>query len=216
MLLWIIMYWYASIRANLNIGVRHLIPVYGFTFILLSGQLVNICNKISFKKFLTTYYILLATLLGWYLYENLSIYPYYLTYFNQAALIRPSWAIKGPAYVPGGHNYVVDSNVDWGQDLKRFAKWVNDNNIKKINFDYFGWADQSYYLGDNFNWIWAGKYTSIESFLAENPNGGYIAVSASFYMGSRGKPETSYAWLDNYKPVTIIGNSIFVWYIPPR
>ena len=216
MLLWLALYWYTSIRSNLNIGVRHLLPVYGFTFILLSGQLVKIGKSINPKKFLTTYYILLATILGWYLYENLSVYPYYLTYFNQVALLRPSWAPAGQAgYIPGGHNYVVDSNLDWGQDVKRLAKWVEKNNIQKISLDYFGWADQNYYLKDKLVWITAGKYKNAREFLADNPEGGYIAVSASFYMGSREKPETSYAWLENYKPVTVIGNSIFVWYIPP-
>jgi hypothetical protein len=216
MMLWIALYWYSSIKANLNIGVRHLIPAYGFTYILIAGALVNVCLRIKSKKILTTFYIMLAALFGWYLCENLSIYPYYLSYFNQTAQIRPSWAPPGKAYIPGGHNYVVDSNLDWGQDLKRLAEWVEVNQIRRINFDYFGWADQSYYLGNNFNWIWAGRYNSTEAFLAENPNGGYIAVSASFYMGSRGNPQTSYSWLDSYQPVAIIGNSIFIWYIPPR
>lgn len=219
MLAWIGLYWFVSIRANLNIGVRHLMPVYGFTFILLSDALVKICNSLSSKKLLTTYYLLLTTLFGWYLYENLSIYPYYLTYFNQIVLLRPSWAPAGQAgYIPGGHHYVVDSNLDWGQDLKRLADWVEKNNVKKISLDYFGWSDQSYYLKDNFVWISAGRYKNTDDFLKENPEGGYLAVSASYYMGSREIRQladgTSYAWLDDYKPVTVIGNSIFVWYIP--
>jgi len=203
MLLWIALYWYTSITSNLNIGVRHLMPVYGFTFILLSGALVKICTSLN-RKSLFAFCFLLFALLGSYLFENLKVYPYYLTYFNQIA--------GGPS---GGYRYVVDSNIDWGQDLKRLADWVEKNDIKKINFDYFGWADQSYYLGNNFNWIWRGRYKNVDDFLKDNPNGGYIAVSASFYMGSFENPETSYAWLDSYEKVTTIGNSIFVWYIPP-
>ena len=216
MLAWLALYWFVSIRANLNIGVRHMMPIYGFTFILLSGGLVSIYKSFqNSKKKLYTFNFLLLTLLGWYLYENLKIYPYYLTYFNQVALLRPSWAPAGPGYIPGGHNYVVDSNLDWGQDLKRLADWVEKNNIKKISLDYFGWSDQTYYLKDKLVWIWAGKYNNPREFLVDNPDGGYIAVSATFYMGSREKPETSYAWLDDYKPLTVIGNSIFVWYISP-
>ena len=147
---------------------------------------------------------ILVCLFGWYLVENLRVYPYYLTYFNQVA--------GGPS---GGYRYAVDSNLDWGQDLKRLADWVNKNNIKKISLDYFGWSDQTYYLKDKLVWISAGKYKSAREFLLDNPNGGYIAVSATFYQGSRQKPETSYAWLDDFKPVTVIGNSIFVWYIAP-
>ncbi len=208
MLAWILLYWFVSIRSNLNIGVRHLMPVYGFTFILLAGVLVKITTLINSKKILTTYYLLLTTLFGWYLYENLSVYPYYLTYFNQVA--------GGPS---GGYRYVVDSNLDWGQDLKRLTDWVENppagGNINKISLDYFGWSDQTYFLKEKLVWISSGKYKNANEFLLDNPDGGYIAVSASFYMGSFEKPETSYAWLENYKPVTVIGNSIFVWYISP-
>lgn len=212
MLTWLAIYWYASITANLNIGVRHLMPTYGFVFILLAGQLSEITDRIKnyelriMKKFSRTiiHYSLfvIPLLLGWYLFENLKVFPYYLTYFNQVA--------GGPK---GGYLYVVDSNVDWGQDAKRLADWVNANKITKISLDYFGWADAGYYLGNKYDWINAGRYKNAREFLADNPGGGYIAVSKSFFMGSMGNPEASYAWLDSYKPVADIGNSIFVWKI---
>jgi len=220
MLLWLAMYWYLSINANLNIGVRHLLPTYGFVFILLAGQISQILTKLktkiekvktttkkfkpvfsfSLSFFIFTFYFLL----GWYVYENVSVYPYYLTYFNQVA--------GGPS---GGHRYAVDSNLDWGQDLKRLTMWVEDNDIDKIHLDYFGWADQKYYLKDKLVWINAGTYKDKRDFLAENPDGGYLAVSASFYMGSREDPVNNYIWLDAYRPIATIGNSIFVWEIRP-
>lgn len=204
MLTWFAIYWYASITANLNIGVRHLMPTYGFVYILLTGQLANLGNRlkmISRKRYIAAGW-LVGILLGWYLFENIRVFPYYLTYFNQT--------VGGPK---GGHIYVVDSNVDWGQDVKRLADWVEDNKIKKISLDYFGWADAGYYLGNKYVWINAGRYKNAREFLADNPDGGYIAVSKSFFMGSREKIETSYAWLDFYTPIADIGNSIFVWHI---
>jgi len=216
MLLWLAFYWYASITANLNIGVRHLMPTYGFVFILLAGQISKIYGKIFNKKHLITYCLLLATLFSWYLYENISIYPYYLTYFNQTALLRPSWIPENRiGYIPGGHNYVVDSNIDWGQDAKRLAEWVEKNDIPKIHLDYFGWADAGYYLGNKYVWLTRTQYNSPVEFLKDEPQGGYIAVSASFFMGAQQYPDTGYIWLNNYKPIAVIGNSIFVWYIPP-
>lgn len=218
MLTWLAIYWYASITANLNIGVRHLMPTYGFVFILLAGQLIKIIENAKSKmqnhsskskifNFKLSFFILnftLFTLFGWYLFENLNVFPYYLTYFNQT--------VGGPK---NGYLYVVDSNVDWGQDAKRLADWVDKNKITKISFDYFGWADASYYLGNKYVWINAGRYKNAREFLRDNPGGGYIAVSKSFFMGSMGNPETSYAWLDSYTPVADIGNSIFVWHITP-
>jgi len=204
MFLWLAIYWYSSIKANLNIGVRHLLPTYGFIYIILAGQLTSFGSliKMAGRKMFIVFASLLAVLFGWYLYENLNVYPYYLTYFNQT--------VGGPK---GGYLYVVDSNVDWGQDAKRLADWVNVNKIQKISLDYFGWADAGYYLGNKYVWINAGRYKNAREFLADNPGGGYIAVSKSFYMGSREKEETSYAWLDAYTPIADIGNSIFVWHI---
>jgi len=207
MLLWLAIYWYLSISSNLNIGVRHLLPTYGFVFIMLAGQLSKIIRNSkleirNYKAKIKIVPILIFALLGWYIVDVVRVHPYYLTYFNQLA--------GGPA---GGHRYAVDSNLDWGQDLKRLTMWVEENNINKIHFDYFGWANQSYYLKDKLVWIGAGTYKDARDFLAQNPNGGYIAVSASFYMGSRGDPVNNYIWLDAYRPIATIGNSIFVWKI---
>ena len=138
---------------------------------------------------------------AWLLAETLMIFPYYLTYFNQLA--------GGPA---GGHRYVVDSNLDWGQDLKRLADWVNVNNIQKISLDYFGWADQTYYLGNKLIWIRNGQYKNVVDFLRDNPSGGYLAVSATYYQQSI-VSDKNYLWLTKHQPLTVIGNSIFVWHI---
>ncbi len=204
MLVWLAVYWYTSIRANLNIGVRHLMPVYGFTYILLSGAVMSAYHYYTHqaKKILT---LLLAILLGWYLVENIRVYPFYLSYFNQLA--------GGPS---GGYKIVADSNLDWGQDAKRLADWLRENNIQeKVHLDYFGWTDPSYYYQNKYLYLYAGKYKSLKEFLNENPQGGWIAISATFYMGSRERPDTSYEWLDPIKPVTVMGNSIFVWHITP-
>ncbi|MEK9158334.1 MAG: glycosyltransferase family 39 protein [Patescibacteria group bacterium] len=200
MALWVFIYMVVSIRSNLNIGIRHLMPIYGFLYILVAGQFKNILGQLNFKKWPT---IVVTILCVWYAGEFVSVYPYYLTYFNEFA--------GGPS---GGHRYVVDSNVDWGQDLWRLGDFVKENEITTIYSDYFGWADPTYYLGSTFNGIRGGRFTSKQSFLAENPNGGWLAISSTFYQES-GATDKSYAWLDKIKPKTIIGNSILVWHIVP-
>lgn len=199
-LLWIIIYWGSSINANVNIGIRHLIPVYGFTYILLAGQIKLLYEKIKFKKL---YVAIVGLVCAWFLAETVVVFPYYLTYFNQTA--------GGPS---GGYRYVVDSNLDWGQDLKRFADWVEKNNIQKINLDYFGWADQAYYLGNKFYWIIGGKYKTKEQFLIDNPTGGYLAISGTYFQQSI-VSDKNYIWLTAHQPTAVIGNSIFVWHIVP-
>lgn len=224
MLLWLIIYWGLSIYSTLNIGVRHLLPVYPFAIILVSGQLAKIVSRhrnsgktysaevVNIKngsERTPKFYILIFTLcilLGWYILETIRVYPYFLTYFNQIA--------GGPA---GGHRYVVDSNLDWGQDLKRFSDWVKENNVSKIELDYFGWADPYYYLRDRYIWTNSTKYRDANDFKARNQSDGWLAVSATFLMGSQGPyddpKDPNYLWLNSYRPVTVIGNSIFVYRI---
>lgn len=193
MLLWIAIYWTTSIKNNLNIGVRHLLPTYPFLIIMVAGQISRIRYKIKYFSGIVVF------LLAWYVAENIKVWPYYLAYFNQLA--------GGPS---GGYRYVVDSNLDWGQDLKRLSQWAKENGVEEIHLDYFGWSDPAYYLGSKFIWLTAGQYKSAKDFV-DKTSGGYLAVSANFYMNSREKPETSYVWLDRYKPVAVIGNSIWVW-----
>jgi hypothetical protein len=208
MLLWLVVYWAVTINSSLNIGVRHLLPIYPFAILLVSGQIAKIVKRakenfnLKSKALIFTVFFLLS----WYVVENIKVYPLYLTYFNQVA--------GGPS---GGYRYVTDSNLDWGQDLIRFSDWVKENNIPKIEFDYFGWADQSYYLGSNFEWLWREKYSGAEDFKARNKSDGWLAISITYLQETQGPIERpqypNYLWLKSYQPVAIIGHSIFVYRI---
>lgn len=200
--IWAIFYWFTSINANLNIGIRHLIPVYGATAILVAGQLSVLYKHVAIKT-RKAYLIFIGVMCAWLLVETLMVFPYYLSYFNQFT--------GGPS---GGYRYVVDSNLDWGQDLKRLADWVDAHGIQKISLDYFGWSDQTYYLKNKLVWIRNGQYTNAKDFLRDNPEGGFIAVSATYYQQSI-VSDKNYSWLEKYQPVTVVGNSIFIWRITP-
>ena len=222
----------AGITSKLNIGIRYMLPILPFIYILVSGQITQLLNSIKNKDALQyapvskhKYFvskILLFTLLGWYLLANLNIYPSYLAYFNEL--------IGGP---DKGYLYLTDSNLDWGQDLKRLDKWVDNYNescnningasennlcanltrqpIKKIKVDYFGGGVPAYYLGDKFT-EWHSEY---------GPTNGWIAISATFLQMSKHYEQTknqpSYKYLlENHSPVAKIGYSIFVYYIEPQ
>jgi len=202
----IILYWGSSLSSPLNIGIRHVLPTFAFIFALVSSQIVYWMrvtpgeNRIIFAL----KYLLILGLMTWQIFSILKVYPSYLSYFNELA--------GGPS---GGYRYVVDSNLDWGQDLKRLAKWVNDNGIDKIYVDYFGGGDAKYYLGDKFQPWWGTRSPN------DLQSGDLLAVSATFLQGGRGTPvpgftqdHNYYNWLDKYQPITTIGNSIFIYQMP--
>jgi hypothetical protein len=203
MLAFIGVYWTTSLTSNLNIGVRHLLPVFPFTFALVSlgvAKWIEGIKKPPLKKMATSF---VAVLLGWYIISSLSCFPHFLAYSNELS--------GGPdkTYI-----YTVDSNLDWGQDLKRLKRWVDEKEIDKIYLDYFGGGDAEYYLKEKYLPWWGDRDES------EFPKGNYLAVSATFLQGGRGEPvpgfEQSsgyYRWLDKYEPVAKIGYSIFIYYI---
>ena len=198
-LLFLGIYWAASIASPLNIGVRHLLPVLPLTILLVSRQIVELLEKSHLKPKCA----LLGLLLAWQVLEVISIYPHFLAYFNEL--------VGGPN---NGYIYVVDSNLDWGQDLKRLEGWVKANGIEKIYVDYFGGGSAEYYLKQKFMPWWGTR--SEKEF--EKPN--YFAISASILQGGTGTPVAGfnqsfsyYSWLNKYNPVAKIGYSIFVYYI---
>ncbi len=199
MLVFIGIYWTSSLTSNLNIGVRHLLPVLPFTFILASSVTVNWLKQ----PLLKLRYLLLGALVLWQAVSVTAVYPHFLAYFNELA-----------GGSDKGYIYTVDSNLDWGQDLKRLNKWLDQKGIDKIYVDYFGGSDAEYYLKTKFIPWWGNRDKK------ELPKGSYLAVSATFLQGGRGtpipelnQPSGIYNWLDAYKPVAKIGYSIFVYYI---
>jgi hypothetical protein len=193
MLSFIVLYWYVSITGNLNIGLRHLFPTLPFMYILIAKE-VSVFEKNITKKFQKYFWIIVFLLVTWIMAEVAFAYPSYLAYFNET--------VGGSK---NGYKYVTDSNVDWGQDLKRLEKFVSDNKIQKIRVDYFGGGDVAHYLGD--------KAIPWHSALGQEP--GWYAISATFLQNSlyykitEGTPD--YEWLRERTPTTNIGGSILIY-----
>ncbi|MCX6763101.1 MAG: glycosyltransferase family 39 protein [Candidatus Moranbacteria bacterium] len=195
MLSFIALYAYISITGNLNIGFRHLFPILPFMYILIAKEATVFGNSIT-KNHRKYFWTIISILVIWLAAEAAFAYPSYLAYFNET--------VGGSK---NGYKYVTDSNVDWGQDLKRLTKWVDDNHIEKIRVDYFGGGDVKHYLGD--------KAILWHSDDGQEP--GWYAISATFLQNSlyykitEGKPD--YEWLRERTPYTNIGGSILIYKI---
>lgn len=199
MFVFLAIYWAFSLRSNLNIGVRHLLPVFPFTILLVSCGVTSWLARRPSKIKTGLVFLFLI----WQIITVVAIYPSFLAYFNEL--------VGGPQ---NGYKYVADSNLDWGQELKRLKTWTDQNNIDKIYIDYFGGADVKYYFADKYiSWNGTGA-------PQEMPKGSYLAVSATLLQAGRGKPAPGftqpsgyYRWLDKYTPIAQIGYSIFVFKI---
>ena len=112
-----------SVSGNLNIGHRHLAPLYPLLFVV-TGGLTRFDLSARVQR------VALAVLLAGYASSFAFATPRYLSYFNLLA---------GGAR--NGWHYLLDSNIDWGQDLVRLGQWTEQHDVDEIYLIYFGTAD---------------------------------------------------------------------------
>ncbi|KKT88127.1 MAG: 4-amino-4-deoxy-L-arabinose transferase [Parcubacteria group bacterium GW2011_GWC1_45_14] len=197
LLSFIIIYSFVSITGNLNIGFRHLFPIFPFAYILLSKKIFSYRRKDHHKKNFIN--VMIVTMVFWLIIEAVASYPYYISYFNQVA--------GGPS---SGYQYVTDSNADWGQDIKRLKTYLEENpRIDKIRVNYFGGGDVNHYLGEDKVISWWDARRPVEN--------GWYAISVLFIQESlhdeRKSVEENYSWLKKYSPVAQVGTSILIYHV---
>jgi 4-amino-4-deoxy-L-arabinose transferase-like glycosyltransferase len=187
-----------SLFNSLQIGVRHVLPVYPLLMIGASPWLVWLLQGWRSPGTGTRRFAAVAGGLAvfWYAAGTVAVAPRYLQYFNEAA---------GGA--SGGHRYLVDSNIDWGQDLIRLREYMDDQGLERINLAYFGRVHPA---------VYGIRFQPLERGRSQGPT----AVSATFLMGRPyfwflgGRlgwvPSGTYTWLQQYEPVARVG-SMFVY-----
>jgi 4-amino-4-deoxy-L-arabinose transferase-like glycosyltransferase len=197
------LYWAITLSGSLDIGIRHLLPTVPLMYLFIARSIDPIFNshlpKIKPTQKLVLQ-ILTLFLIVWYVVTSILTYPFYLSYFNELTWGQPKY------------KYLVDSNLDWGQDMKRLANYVNANpQIDKIKIDYFGGSVPNYYINQNKIIDWHSD---------QGPATGWFAISAEYFQMSKlvgvEQGKWDYSWLEQFKPVTIIGNSILVFDITPQ
>jgi len=134
--LWILLsvYWAVALGSNLNIGHRHILPTYPAVYILAGAAACwfNAPRRIAAGA-------ALAACLLWFSVESLTIRPHYLAYFNQLA--------GGP---PHAYRHLVDSSLDWGQDLPGLKRWLDRHQLSgqagtPVYLSYFGSGSPDHY-----------------------------------------------------------------------
>ncbi len=122
-------------------------------------------------------------ILAWHALEAARIFPDHLTYFNQLA--------GGPK---NGYRWLRDSNIDWGQDLKGLGEFVGARGYREVVLMYYGSADPAYY-----------GIPAVEATPAD-----YEHPRATVYALAVHHIDTM-KWFERYRPVKVIGNSIWVY-----
>jgi hypothetical protein len=174
------------IQSRINIGIQHVLPVYPFVFIWIAAVLFGRRVEVSFL-IRSTAMICLALVAA----ESLTAFPHYMGFFN-----APSGGTRM------GWKYVVDSNLDLGQDLKQLQWYLARHGISNVCLGYFGAAPPAYFG------ITSRAFPS--SLEEARQSGCVVVVSVTSLMYDRVQQQ-SYRWLDQLMPTDYVGSSFWIY-----
>jgi 4-amino-4-deoxy-L-arabinose transferase-like glycosyltransferase len=173
-------------------GVRYMLPAFPFLLVL-AGRGVDFALGRGRAGA-----VAVAALLVWQLAACAVAAPHHLAYFNELA-----------GGTDRARRLLLDSNLDWGQDLGRLKQYMDARGLSTICLGYFGHVDPKVYGID---------YTIAPA----APAPGLCAISANFLAGYpyaityagekiRGVKKGSWTWFDRLTPVARVGSSIYVF-----
>lgn len=181
LLLFSLVYWLFAITSHLNIGQRHLLPLYPAWFIL-AGVVGSRMVRSQTRWVLPAALVLCA----WHAVESWRVRPHYLTYFNEIA--------GGPT---GGHRFLVDSSLDWGQGLPDLQHWLTAHPHQgPLYLSYFG-SDDPLRYGIHATRIGDLYFDFAPRQLVPHLTGGRYCISAT--MLQRVYTQVRGPWTDDYE-----------------
>ena len=170
-----------GIAAHVNLGLRHVLAIYPF-LAMLAAMAIVWCWRLAIP-----YRVAVAALLLWQLAACIHASPDFLPYFNEAAAAHADF-------------FLVDSDVDWGQDMKRVPPVLRQLHADRISITRLGAAD--------LNRVGLPPWQILPP---NTPVTGWVVMS-----DARLKLDApAYDWIKPYKPVAMAGRSFFIYYIPP-
>ena len=155
---------------------------------------------------------IVGLLLLWLAVSTLRIHPHQEAFFNALAGPWQNWS-----------NILVDSNLDWGQDLPALREVMAARGIESVNLAYFGKAvPEAYGVAyrplPGYLRFMGGR--EIAAYNPYTPEPGWYAISATSLRLGNLQPNTTdlYAAFREMQPVDRAGYSIYLYHVedPPH
>jgi 4-amino-4-deoxy-L-arabinose transferase-like glycosyltransferase len=187
-----------AMSSRMNIGVRHILPLYAFLAVLIAGAAWALIRRSR------PWACVVAALLLFHVVSSVRSFPSHMAYANEL------WG--GPANT---HRLLTDSNSDWGQQLKTLKRYLDDRGVKECWFAYFaaGVADTGHYgipckLLPTADSLWIGERIDVPP-VVDGP----VLISAGVLSGFEFGPGAlnPYAQFQQLRPSAAIEDGIFVF-----
>ncbi|MBC7898151.1 MAG: hypothetical protein H7066_22215 [Cytophagaceae bacterium] len=183
-----------SVPARINIGVRHVLPL--FAVLAICGGVAAVWAWREWSRPVVRGAMSLVAAAG--LWSAMSVHPDYLAYFNELAGKHPE-------------RILADSDLDWGQDLRRLRDTLQSRGIDSVAIAYFGSATPEMY----------GIPVS-HRYKSGDQVKGWFAVSqtrrvrgdAYLRDGTWTMDPDTFAWLDAHPVEARIGKSLLLYRVP--
>jgi hypothetical protein len=170
------------------LGVRYLLPIFPLFIISSSGLVKHFSDHRAVSW-------ALGALLAWHITTSLAAFPNSLSYFNEF--------VGGPSH---GTDWLDDSNVDWGQGMKRLKKTLDERSIDRAILLPFSLYSNPDYYGIRCirppRQEWDGIFS--------HPQPGIYAVSANWVARAKG---LGYDWKKQYPILAHVGYSLFIFQV---
>jgi hypothetical protein len=193
-----VFYLLVAMSSRMNIGVRHILPIYVFVSVLIGGAAWSLIRQNPRWA-----YVVLALLL-FHAVSSLRTFPSYMAYSNEL------WG--GPSNT---YKYLTDSNVDWAQQLKATKQYLDQRGVKDCWFVYFaeGVAEPGYYgipckPLPTINTLWVNKQIDVPVSID-----GPVLISAGNLSGFEFGPGSlnPYEQFKRLRPTAEIDHGVFVF-----
>ena len=194
----VIFYFIVALTVGMNIGVRHILNVYVFLYVLIGGAtsaLIRQNRKWAYA---------VGALLVMHAASSLMAFPHYMAYSNEL------WG--GPSQT---YRYLTDSNSDWAQQLKSVKKYLDQRGVRDCWFLYFaeGVAEPTYYgipckPLPTVSTLWLNDQIDVP--VSVN---GPVLISAGNLSGFEFGPGAldPYGQFKSLTPTAVIDHSVFVF-----
>lgn len=193
-----VIYFAIAISSGMNIGVRHILPIYPFLMVLAGWAAAQ------FARHQRRWAWVVALVVTFGIVSSLRAFPTYIAYANEL------WG--GPANT---YKYLSDSNVDWGQQLKSVKAYLDQRHVKSCWFAYFGEVviDPHYYgipckPLTTISTVWLQPSIDVPASID-----GPVLISAGVLSGYEFGPGSlnPYDQFQRLSPAAVIEHGVFVF-----